>query len=144
MNGSGTDSSAPKPWGIWFTLAATVAIAVACAALIWYRFVITPETNCIIAVSGNENYSGDTVEVLPKVAADPDHARLAVKLSEANQYSARFFLTSATYQVRVLRPDGSPVIDLTDFVPPGRRWSYDLTRAVAANRLPTTWPATTR
>jgi hypothetical protein len=76
-----------------------------------------------------DNTSDDyTVEVAPKVAADPDTALMSVKLSERNQYNARFFLSSATYRIRLTRPDGSVVMDVTEFIPPGRRWTYDLVR----------------
>lgn len=140
---SSTDSPRPRPWAVRLILAAAIFITLLCGIIIWYSFIITPETNCIIAIAANSDYAGHTVEVIPKVAADPDRARLKVKLSEANQYSARFFLNSATYQVRVLRPDGSTVIDLTEFIPPGRRWSYDLARTPAI-LPPSTAPAAPR
>lgn len=122
-----------------------MVITAICATIVWYGFVVTPETNCIIAVVGSRDLDGSQVEVLPKVAADPDRARLSVTLNEANQYSARFFLSSGTYQVRVLKPDGSMVSEATEFVPPGRRWTYDLPHQKAGlGQTATTRPATSR
>ncbi len=117
-----------------------MTIVVLCAAIIWYRFLITPETNCTIVVAGDKLLDGDTVEVIPTVAADPALSHLSMKLDEQNQYSARFFLSSGTYQVMILRPDGSTVVDLTDFVPPGHTWRYD----AAQERRETSRPSTTQ
>ena len=115
-------------------------VASLCATVVWHGFVVTPETNCIIVVVGTGELDGSKVEVSPKVAADPDRAQLTATLRQDNQYSARFFLSSGTYQVRLARPDGSMVMDVTDFVPPGRHWSYDLTHL----KLPATAPASLR
>ncbi len=134
MHSSGTigNGSAPtragRHWGAWLIVAATIIICAACAILIWYRFTITPETNCTIVVNGDKTMDGNVVEVMPRVAPDPSRSHLKVTLQEKNQYSARFFLTSGTYQVTIHRPDGSTVIDVTDFIPPGRRWTYDVVR----------------
>jgi hypothetical protein len=134
-------SPATRSWTVWLILAATMTIVVLCAAIIWYRFLITPETNCTIVVAGDKLLDGDIVEVTPTVAAEPALSHLTVTLEEQNQYSARFFLSSGTYQVKILRPDGSTVADLTDFVPPGRTWRYD---AAQAQHPSTTQPALMR
>ena len=124
------DKSMPaiKPWVPWLTITATIAIVALCAAIIWYRYLITPATDCTISVAGDKTLDGSTVKVIPKVAADPDRSRLTMKLDEQNQYSARFFVSSGTYQVLVVRPDGLRVVDITEFVPPDRQWSYDIGR----------------
>lgn len=135
-------ASATRPWTVWLTLAASITIVVLCAAIIWYRFLITPETNCMIIVAGDKLWDGNTVEVMPTVAADPAQSHMRVKLDGSNQYSARFYLFSGTYQVTIVRPDGSTVSDLTDFVPPGRTWRYDAAeQRLAAQRPSTTQPA---
>lgn len=147
-NSDANNQSTPsiKPWVPWMTIAATILIVAICVAIMWYRFLITPTPDCIIAVVGDKTLDGSTVVVIPKVAADPDRSSLNMKLDEDNQYSARFFLTSGTYQVMILRPDGSMLEDpVTEFFPPGRVWSYDPRRRHAdVHRMHTTEPASRR
>lgn len=142
-NGDGNDKSTPaKPWMAWLSIAATLFIVALCTAIIWYRYLITPVTDCTIVVAGDKTLDGSTVVVIPKVAADPDRSHLKMKLDEQHQYSARFFVSSGTYQVLILRPDGSKVADTTDFVPPGDRWSYDVGRQRAStSHISTTEPS---
>ena len=136
---------ADKPWTAWLTVAATIAIFVLCATLIWYRFETTPETNCVIIIDGDKSLDGSIVEVTPKVAPDPSRSLLKETLQEKNQYSTRFFLNSGTYQVNIQRPDGSTLLDVTDFIPPGKKWTYDVARQRSvAGRPGATQPAFTR
>ena len=141
---SGKPARTRKPWLAWLTVAATIAITAISAAVVAYRYLITPETNCMISVVGDESMDGNTIEVIPRVAADPDRAALRETLREKNQYSARFFLSSGTFQVIMRRPDGSRVVDITDFIPPGRHWKFDASgQRVGARRPATTQSAAT-
>jgi hypothetical protein len=138
-------ASAGGRWTAWLTVAATIIIAALSATAIGYRYLITPMTDCVIYIDGDKSMDGDTVEVIPKVAADPDRSTLRVMLQEKNDYSARFYLSSGTYQVIIKRPDGSNLIDMTDFIPPGRSWRYGVPgRRTATGRPAATQPAPTR
>jgi hypothetical protein len=65
-----------------------------------------------------------------------------VVLGEQNGYRARFFLSSGTYRVRLVKSDGMVLLDDDPFIPPGRYCTYDLARLYPETMEPPRQPAT--
>lgn len=118
----------PSAWFIRGTLVAAFALFVGSAAIIYYRFSRTPETNCNIMVLANRTLAGSEVSVQRVVRDGRPPEPLKVVLAEQNAYRARFFLASGTYRVRLVKADGALLLDDDPFIPPGRYCTYDLAR----------------
>ncbi len=129
------DENVPRrsSWLIHFFLFAAMAIFLLAASIIYYRFWMTPETNCSLVVKGTPALV-NCKAVVDRVTSQPDMAiRLQDSFKPINQFEARFFLPSGTYKVTVVDGDGRQLhTEPGEFIPPGRRLTLDLRRKFAA------------
>lgn len=133
-------ASRRSAFGIHLAIFASFALFAVTMAIIYYFFITTPETDCSLYVYGNEamDQAVATLEGPPN-SAQQDKQSYTVKLERANDYSARFFLPSGTYHLKVVGADGRVLVDNAPFIPPGFRQQFDLSRLMpppAAASLP--------
>lgn len=124
-----TEIQSPKataPWQIRLAIWAAFLIAAGSASLLYYRYLYTPQPNCILVIFGNRTMDQNVVTVEGAILPEP----IKVILCPGNSYSARVFLDSAAYHVKVFNPDkpDKPLLDDHTFIAPGFRQEYNLNR----------------
>jgi hypothetical protein len=133
----GTDTSARNrpPLLIRLFVLAGFAVFAGTMAVIYYEYVTIAQPDCMVLVYGNRNLEKTiaVVQHVPSAEALSEQEYRAV-LNESNRFCARFFLTSGTYHLRLLKPNGDPValadgrsvLDATTSIPRGFRQQYDV------------------
>ena len=120
------------PWHIHFFVILAFLIAFGSIAILYQKYVVTHQPNCILLIYGNRRLDQCVARVEGGPLADP----MQVTLDVSNHYTARFFLDSATYRLSLTNAQGTFLLDSTGkpalndhalWVPPGTT-QYDLTR----------------
>lgn len=119
-------STSPAAWKIRLAIWAAFAIGVGSATILYYKYLVSHQPNCVLVIHGNRNLDQNVVTVEGAFLLEP----IKVTLNADNHYSTRIFLDSAAYHVTVINPEKpeKPLLNDHTFIAPGFRQDFDLNR----------------
>jgi hypothetical protein len=102
------------------TIVFTLVLAFSMVALIYFRWYTSAEPTSVLTVFGDKAGAGTLVQVM-RIDDDKHPPRtIEIRLSEANSYTARFFLSGGVYELVASRSDRPQPLRTSFSLPEGR------------------------